>query len=210
MKRNETVNKISDSSTAIHWLTTVCFAAFVVSLLGLSGCDDSGSPSTSRTARGENTSPDPGIQALESDDSDSKSGDGGTGSTSGGGGVIVSGTTVTIKLPSDQSRYPAGPAMPLADGAPCLACHDTGDVNEFTASRSPNYELVNEECRGCHSADYALYQPPQTNAGWAKVVKKMADKFDTTIVNGVPVVDVMLNPVHQALMTDYLTAINGK
>ncbi len=167
--------------------------------LGTSACNETSSTSA-KSSLPSAPQDAGGVQALDS-------GENANGVDAGG--VVVNGTRVSITLPRDVSRYPDGPAMPLADGAPCLACHDTGDVSEFTRQRSVNFELVKEECTGCHSADYALYQPPQTNAGWAKVVKKMADKFDTTVVNGVPTVDVMLNPVHQALMTDYLTAING-
>lgn len=133
----------------------------------------------------------------------------------GGGGGAGGSTVVTITLPPDTSVFPPGPDLPLTDAAAveCMTCHDGVEampVSELQAMRSPYFELVNHECRECHSADYVLYQPPLDMAGWAKVVKKMADVFDTTIVDGVPTVDVMFNPVHQDVMASYLVKINGK
>lgn len=132
----------------------------------------------------------------------------------GGGGGAGGSTVVTITLPPDTSVFPPGPDMPLTDAAAveCMTCHDGVEatpVSELQKLRSPYFELVNYECHECHSADYVLYQPPLDMAGWAKVVKKMADVFDTAIVDGVPVGDVMFNPEHQEAMTHYLTMING-
>lgn len=196
-------NELKAQVPAIGWMV----GALAV-VLGVSACIDPSSstdPTTTPT-QSSDTTQDGGLQGV-----------GGGGGMGGGGmgGGMGAGAVLTIALPADTSIFPPGPGMPLsdADAIKCLPCHDgiqAEPVAELQSDRSPNFELVNAECHECHSADYALFQPPLDKAGWAKVVKKMGDAFDTTIVDGVPTVDVMFNPVHQDVMATYLTAINGK
>lgn len=132
----------------------------------------------------------------------------------GGGSVSISGTTVRIRLPADTSQLLSGPPLPLADGTACLSCHDAGEVAEFTADpQGPSYEVTNEFCRECHSADYMSSQPPLNAVAWEKVVKKMVDKFDPAAGGSVrdpALPEPYLNPEHQKLMVDYLVATYGQ
>lgn len=198
--QQEAVSAPARAPNRVHrgaWLLTLCLAAAACNEPGKTEEEprDASGSSTQNQTEAETQNAD-GVQSAHDGD--------------GNGGVSVEGTKVTISLPRDTSRFPPGPDFPLADGTPCLACHDQGEVAEFTAERSPNLEVVNEVCRDCHSADYVTSQPRLTKVGWQKVVTKMADKFATSTVNGVAVVDEKLNPTHQALMVDYLTAVNGK
>ncbi len=189
--------------------------------LTLSACSSSGGGSSSgdkqqsstEDTAGDNTSGgDAGGGTASGSPTTAVETDGGGGSSRGGGGgggagggVTVNGDTISISLPPDRSRFQPGPPMPLADATPCLACHDGGDAAEFTAStQGPNYEVVNEFCRECHSADYVSSQPLLDSTGWAKVVKKMSDRFDPAAINS------YLNPEHQKLMVQYLTTVYGK
>lgn len=174
-----------------HWLRALPIGVGVLALgLLAAGCNE-------KTSSDTTTVQDTGVNQ-------NAEGEGG-----GAGGVTITGTKVAITLPADRSRFvPA--AVTIADPTPCLACHGVTVEAINTADTGLAFELVNEECRGCHSADYVSSQPKINSAGWAKVVKKMADKFDTTVVNGVPTVDVMLNPAHQTAMTAYLTTAYGK
>lgn len=174
-----------------------CLACAFAIVIGASACGQGAT--TARTAADAGTD---NVSAQAHADDNNRS---------TGGSVTVTGTKVSITLPKEQSSFPKIAETAVADTTPCATCHngviaEVGAINE----KSPRFELVKEECTDCHSADYSLYQPRLDSIGWARVVKKMADKFDTTLVNGQPVVDVMLNPEHQALMVEYLVTINGK
>lgn len=186
---------------AAEWSVWTGVSALCAALLSLSACgptpgtvDDA----TNSAATEEGTPLDGDIQDIDGK----------------GSGVSISGTTVRIRLPADTSRLLPGPPLPLADGTACLSCHDSGDVAEFTSDpQGPNYEVTNEFCRECHSADYISSQPPMNAAAWQKVVKKMVDKFDPAAgasvrVDGQP--EPYLNPEHQKLMVDYLVATYGQ
>ena len=125
-------------------------------------------------------------------------------------GIHASGA-VRISLPRDQSSFPSpGPDLGAIDTTACNSCHSTGDVAEFTAAPGgPRLELVEEQCRDCHSADYTSSQPVMTRAAWQKVAVKMADKFGAEeikiIENGI-----VKDHPHQSPILDYITAVYGK
>lgn len=159
----------------------------------------------STTSSGAQRSPGANAPTSDTAQDDPQTFDGGDSS------VSVSGTTVRIRLPADTSQLLPGPPLPLADGTACLACHDRGEVVEFTSMpEGPNYEVTNEFCRDCHSADYISTQPPLNAAAWQKVVTKMVDKFDPDAATGANGAEPGLNPEHQKLMVDYLVATYGQ
>lgn len=166
----------------------------------LASCGEETASSDANPIRTSHSSP----STQNTDDQQAFEGD-------GGGSVSISGTTVRIRLPADTSQLLSGPPLPLADGTACLSCHDAGEVAEFTADpQGPNYEVTNEFCRDCHSADYMSSQPPLNAAAWQKVVKKMVDKFDPDAATGANGAEPGLNPEHQKLMVDYLVATYGQ
>lgn len=124
---------------------------------------------------------------------------------------VVATTAVRISPPRDRSTFPSpGPDLGAIDTTACNSCHSPGDVAEFNASpQQVRLELVNEQCRDCHSADYTSSQPIMTRPAWQKVVVKMADKFGANrikhVVNGV-----VTDHPHQAVILDYIVAVYGK
>ena len=69
----------------------------------------------------------------------------------------------------------------------------------YAASDLPGYQLVQQNCIGCHSAHYAATQPPSSSrAYWDATVKKMKKPF------GAPFPDADI-----AAMVDYLVKTYG-
>lgn len=123
-------------------------------------------------------------------------------------GIHASGSgALRISLPRDQSSFPSpGPDLGAVDTTVCNSCHSPTDIVEFTAPPGPRLELVEEQCRDCHSADYTSSQPTMTRAAWQKVAVKMADKFGAEEI----IISPTENHPHQALILDYITAVYGK
>lgn len=113
---------------------------------------------------------------------------------------LIATTAVRISLPPDKSTFPPGPDLGTVNSTECNACHTPTDIAAFTAPPGAPFKLVNEQCRGCHSADYTSSQPIMTRAAWQKVVTKMVDKFGATDIK----------PAHERLMLDYIVAVYGK
>jgi len=114
-------------------------------------------------------------------------------------------SVVSIRLPPDRSTFIPGPDILLADGGTaCMTCHN-GTVEEALEDPLTRvaFEVTEEGCLECHSADYVSSQPPLASAAWAKVVTKMVDKFDPASVND------YLNPTHQGAMVQYLSTVYG-
>jgi cytochrome c5 len=63
----------------------------------------------------------------------------------------------------------------------------------------PGMEVVNANCRTCHSAEYIYTQPRLTRAQWTAEVTKMKAAY------GAPIADGDVNTI-----VDYLVAQNGK
>ena len=69
----------------------------------------------------------------------------------------------------------------------------------YVVSDLPGYQLVQRNCVGCHSADYAAMQPPASaRAYWDATVKKMKKPFGAQF----PDEDI-------AAMVDYLVKTYG-
>jgi hypothetical protein len=113
-------------------------------------------------------------------------------------------TSVSITLPPDVSRLAPYPNYPAVDTTACLACHESGDIGEITGGQGPQYNVTNEFCRDCHSADYITSQPPLTAPAWQKVVDKMESKFGARLAE-----ENRDATVHKSLMVDYLTHVYG-
>lgn len=113
---------------------------------------------------------------------------------------LVATAAVQISLPRDQSVFPPGPDLGTVDTTVCNSCHSPGDIAKFTTPPGPRFELVNKQCRDCHSADYTSSQPVMDRATWQKVVTKMVDKFGATEIK----------PAHQPLILDYIVTVYGK
>jgi hypothetical protein len=64
----------------------------------------------------------------------------------------------------------------------------------------PNLALVQETCLECHSADYVVYQPRQSVAGWKAVIDKMRDSMHMD----------PLTPDQEAKILDYLVTSYGQ
>ncbi|MDE3012382.1 MAG: cytochrome c [Pseudomonadota bacterium] len=82
---------------------------------------------------------------------------------------------------------------------PLLACAKEirlpDDGLEWQASALPGYAIVQAQCRGCHSAHYAAYQPPTSpRAYWEAQVKRMKAVFKAGLPDGqvAPVVDYLV------------------
>lgn len=89
-------------------------------------------------------------------------------------------------------------ALPLVM-LPLLACakeiHLPDDGLEWQASALPGYAVVQQQCRGCHSAHYAAYQPPTSpRAYWETQVKRMKSVFKAGLPDEqvAPVVDYLV------------------
>lgn len=54
-------------------------------------------------------------------------------------------------------------------------------LETVTFKNAPGVQLANGQCLTCHSADYALTQPPKGLDFWAAEVKKMKDKYGAPI-----------------------------
>lgn len=113
---------------------------------------------------------------------------------------LVATAAVQISLPREQSTFPQGPDLGAVDTTVCNSCHSPGDIAGFVAPPGPRFELVNKQCRDCHSADYISSQPIMDRAAWQKVVTKMVDKFGAANIK----------PAHQPLILDYIVAVYGK
>jgi len=121
----------------------------------------------------------------------------------GGGGGTPNPVTLTITLPADQSTLAPYSNYPAVDTTPCLSCHNSTDVADFTTGEGPQFRVTNEFCRQCHSANYITSQPPLTMPAWQKVVDKMEAKFGAQLAEGAD------STVHKTLMVDYLTHVYG-
>jgi cytochrome c5 len=89
----------------------------------------------------------------------------------------------------------------LALAAPSRATEITlpRETAAFKASPLPGYALAQAMCGTCHSADYALYQPPASpRAYWQATVVKMQKVF------AAPLADTAIDPI-----VDYLTKTYG-
>lgn len=62
-------------------------------------------------------------------------------------------TSVTVKLPDNMDKFPAGPGSNVADN----------------------------NCRGCHSTEMVLFQPAMSHAGWEAEVNKMRNVYKAPI-----------------------------
>ena len=72
---------------------------------------------------------------------------------------------------------------------PALAAPRTYTLPEETATLAPgpNLELVQQNCAGCHSADYVGTQPrslPNPHAFWQAEVVKMKNVYGAPIADG--------------------------
>ena len=121
----------------------------------------------------------------------------------GGGGGTQNPVTLTITLPADQSTLAPYVNYPAVDTTPCLSCHNSADVTDFTSGEGPQFRVTNEFCRQCHSANYITSQPPLTMPAWQKVVDKMEAKFGAKLAEDAD------STVHKSLMVDYLTHVYG-
>lgn len=94
--------------------------------------------------------------------------------SAGSAGISVNGVTLrstSIDLPEDAEAFPDG----------------------------PNADIVNSDCRACHSASMVLYQPKLSAEDW----KKEVDKMRNTFAAPVPEEDV-------PAIVAYLTAMSAK
>lgn len=55
------------------------------------------------------------------------------------------------------------------------------DDSEEVFPDGPNMELVNNNCRACHSPSTILVQPPLDHAKWEETVKKMVEVYKAPI-----------------------------
>jgi cytochrome c1 len=80
--------------------------------------------------------------------------------------AVLVGVVLTIALVADPSAGQKRTfTLPLETAA-------------YVASDLPGYQLVQRNCAGCHSAQYAAMQPPSTpRAWWDATVKKMKKPF---------------------------------
>lgn len=63
-------------------------------------------------------------------------------------------TSTSVTLPTDyEVEYPAGPEV----------------------------QVMNDNCRACHSPSMVLIQPPLSQADWGKIVHKMIDVYKAPI-----------------------------
>jgi cytochrome c5 len=63
-------------------------------------------------------------------------------------------TSTSVTLPTDyEVEYPAGPEV----------------------------QVMNDNCRACHSPSMVLVQPPLSQADWGKIVHKMVDVYKAPI-----------------------------
>ncbi|WP_165322925.1 cytochrome c [Rhizorhabdus phycosphaerae] len=63
-------------------------------------------------------------------------------------------TSTSVTLPTDyEVEYPAGPEV----------------------------QVMNDNCRACHSPSMVLVQPPLSQADWGKIVHKMIDVYKAPI-----------------------------
>jgi hypothetical protein len=70
-------------------------------------------------------------------------------------GCAIQAQALEIKLPAETAMYPA--------------------------NSHPGYVTALQKCLICHSADYALYQPNLSEAGWNKITEKMRTEFKAPI-----------------------------
>ena len=61
--------------------------------------------------------------------------------------------SVTVKLPDNMQKFPAGPGSNVADN----------------------------NCRGCHSTEMVLFQPAMSRAGWEAEVNKMRNVYKAPV-----------------------------
>lgn len=171
--------------------------------LGMAGCGEltARDPST-----GSHSSPQSRPSGASGDGVVLANSDGSSPEIQGVSGVVDLAGVVRISLPRDTSSFPPGPDLGVVDTTACLACHTPTDIAEFSAPPGPRFELVNNQCRDCHSADYTSSQPIMDRAAWKKVVVKMADKFGATEIK----LSATEDHPHQSLMLDYIVAVYGK
>lgn len=61
--------------------------------------------------------------------------------------------SVTVKLPDNATKFPAGPGSNVADN----------------------------NCRSCHTTEMVLFQPAMTHAGWEAEVNKMRNVYKAPV-----------------------------
>lgn len=57
----------------------------------------------------------------------------------------------------------------------------TDDTEVFP--EGPNVDLMNSDCKACHSPAMVLNQPPLPHDGWVKVVDKMRGTYKATVAD---------------------------
>lgn len=89
-------------------------------------------------------------------------------------------------------------SLSVAPGAQALEITLPAETAQYRASDLPGYQLAQRNCMICHSAQYAMTQPPGSpRSYWEATVKKMKNTF------GAPLPEDAIAPIADYLVKTY-------